>query len=81
MIDVGTVLCCLDVLFDGSCYRKRGGLFLGASLVSTDVKVLGYDEGIKLVLYGGKLLGTVLGNVYETILGLDFRTELVSLDG
>ena len=32
--------------------------------------MLGYDEGIKLGLSGGKVLGTIIGNVDEITLGL-----------
>ena len=51
------------------------------SLVSTDDKVVGSDEGIKLVLSDGNVIGTILINLYGIILGIDVGTELVSLDG
>ena len=52
---------------------------LGYSLVSTDGKVLGYDEGIKLGLFDGKVLGNILGNVDGITLVLDVGTDLGSL--
>ena len=55
------------------------GLLLGCSLVSTDVKVLGYDEGIKLWISYGKVFVTILVNLCVTILGIDVGTELGSL--
>ena len=60
---------------------KLEGLLIGGSLGSTDVKMIGSDEGIKLVLSGGKLLGTILGNVDGITLRLDVGTELGSLYG
>ena len=54
---------------------------LGGSLISTNGKVLGSDEGINLVLFDGEVIGTILGNVDRIILGLDFVTYLGSLDG
>ena len=47
----------------------------------TDGKVLGYNEGIKMVSSDGKVLGAVLGNVYGITLGIDVGTGLGSLDG
>ena len=47
---------------------------------STNGKVLGSDEGIKLRLYDTKGLGTILGNVDGITLGLDVGTDLGSLD-
>ena len=35
---------------------------IGDSLGSTDVKVLGSDDGIKLVYNSGEVIGTTLGN-------------------
>ena len=43
--------------------------------------MLGSDEVIKQVLFVGNVIGTILGNVYEIILGLDVGTELVPLYG
>ena len=51
-----------------------GGLLIGDSLGSTYGKVLRSDEGIKLILFDGKVLGTILGNGYGITVGLDFRT-------
>ena len=42
--------------------------------------MLGSDEGIKLVLYGGKMIGNKIGNVYGNTLGLDVGTDLGYLD-
>ena len=53
----------------------------GDSLGSTDGKVLGSYECIKLGLYDSKLLGTILLNVDGTTHGLDVGTELGSLGG
>ena len=43
--------------------------------------MLGSDEGIKLGLSGGKVLGTILGNVYVITLDIDIGTYLGYLDG
>ena len=43
--------------------------------------MLGYDEDIKMGSNNGKLLGTILGNVYGIKHGLDVRTDLGYLDG
>ena len=43
-LDIGTKLDCLDGSFDDSNEGNIAGLLLGESLVSTDVKVFGYDE-------------------------------------
>ena len=43
--------------------------------------MIGYDEGIKLVLSGGKVLDNILGNIYGTTVGFDVGTEIGSLDG
>ena len=43
--------------------------------------MLGSDEGIKLVSTNGKLLSTIIGNVYGITTGLDVGTELGYLDG
>ena len=53
---------------------------IGGSLGSTDGKVLGYDEVIKLASTDGKLLVTILGNVDGITLGIYIGTELSSLD-
>ena len=67
-IDAGTEMGSFDQSFDGSNVGKIDGLFIGDSLGSTDGKVHGSDEGIKLVLFGGKMLGTILDNVDGIIL-------------
>ena len=54
-------------------------MFVGA-LESPDSKVLGSIEGIKQVLSGGKVLDTILGNVYVITLEIDVGTELGFLD-
>ena len=43
--------------------------------------MIGSDEGIKLGLFGGKVISTILGNVDGIILGIDVGTELGSLYG
>ena len=74
----------LDGSFDGSNNGSNDVnievLLLGDSLESTDDKVLGSDEGINLILSDGKVIGTILVNEYGITLGLDFVTDLVSLD-
>ena len=42
--------------------------------------MLGSDEVIKMGIYDGKVIGTILGNVDIITLGLDIGTELGSLD-
>ena len=79
-MDVGTELVSLDGLFDGSNDGKLERLFLGDSLEYTDGKLIGSDEGIKLVSADDKVLGIILGNVDGIILGIDDRTDLRSLD-
>ena len=69
-----------DRSFDGSSYVKLEGLFLWDSLVSTDGKVLGSDEVIKLGSSDGNVLGTILGDVYGIIFGIDVGTYMGSLD-
>ena len=80
-IDCGTELGYLDGCFDGSNDGKLEGLFLGGSLGSTDGKVLGYDEGVKLVLSYGEFPVIILVNVDVITLGLDVGTNMGSLDG
>ena len=71
----------LDVSVDGSNDDKNERLLHGDSLGYTDIKVLGYYEVIKMGLYDGKVLVTILLNVYGITLGIDVGTELGSLDG
>ena len=80
-LDIGTELGSLDRFFDGSNYGKLGGLFLLGSLGSTHGKAIGSDKGIKMGSTAGKVLGIILGDVDVIALRIDFRTELVSLDG
>ena len=54
---------------------------LGVSLGSTAGKVLGSDEGIKLVSTYGKLLGVILIDLDIIKLGIGIGMELGSLDG
>ena len=56
-------------------------VFLLDSLGSTDGKVFGSEEGIKLVSIDGKVLGNILGNIYAITLGLDVGANMGSLDG
>ena len=53
---------------------------LGDSLGSTYGNVLGFYEGIKLGISGGKVIGTILRNVDGITLILDVGTEPGSLD-
>ena len=48
---------------------------------SKDGKVIGFDKDMNLGFYDGKVIDTILVNVYGITLGLDVGTELVSLDG
>ena len=43
--------------------------------------MLGYDEGRKLGLSSGKVIGAILVNIDITTLGLDIGTDLGSLYG
>ena len=52
---------------------------IGVSLISTDGKVLGYDEGIKLGSTYGKVYGPILVNVDLITPELDVGTYLGSL--
>ena len=73
-IDVRTYLGSLDGSFDGSNYGKLQVLLHGDSLGYNDGKFHGSDEGIKLGFTDVKVLGTILGNLYGIILGLDVGT-------
>ena len=55
-------------------------LLFGDSLVSTDVKVIGYNEGITLRCTDGNCFDTILGNVDGITLWLDVGTKLGTLD-
>ena len=70
----------LDESFSGSNDDKLDVLFLVDSRVYTDDKALSSDEGIKLGLSGGKVLGTILGNVNIITLGVDIVTYMSPLD-
>ena len=50
------------------------------SMVSSYGKVTGSDEGIKLGLFYGKFLSTILGNVDGITFGIYVGKELGSLD-
>ena len=80
-IDVGTELGYLYGSFGDSTDGNLEGLLLVGSLVSTDDKVLGFYEVVKLGLFDGEVIGTILGDVGGITLGIDVVTELVSLDG
>ena len=80
-VDVGTELEYLDGSFDGSNYSKLERMFLEDSLGYTDGKVIVSDEGIKLGSMDGQVLDTILGNVRGITLGLDVGRELGSLYG
>ena len=54
---------------------------LGGSLVSTDSKVIGSDEGIKLISTDVKVLRNIPGNVNGIKLVINVGTELGTLDG
>ena len=55
-IDIGTKLVFLYGSFDGSNDGKLGVLLIGDSLGFIDVKVIGSDEGIKLIFTDGKVI-------------------------
>ena len=55
-IDVGTDMGYLDGSFDGSNYGKIEEILLVDSLISTNVKVIGSNDDIKLRLFVGKVL-------------------------
>ena len=59
---------------------KLSSLFIGGSLGYNDGKVIDSNEGIKLGLSYGKVLVTILINVYVNKLGLDVGTEMGFLD-
>ena len=71
-LDVETKLVSLDGYFCGSNDGKLDRLFLEESLGSTDYKLLCSDEGKKLRSSRGKVLGTIIGNLYVITLGIDF---------
>ena len=50
-------------------------------MVSTDGKAPGCNEGIKLVLFYGKVFGTITVNLYVITFGVDVGTEMGSVDG
>ena len=80
-IDVVTEIRSFYGSFDGSNDVKLEFLLLVESLVSTDDKVLGSDEGIKLVISDGKVIGTIHGDLYGITLGVEIGTELGYLYG
>ena len=75
-IDVETDLGSLDGSFDRSNDSNIEGLLLGDSMGCTDGKVLGYNEGIRVVTTDSKVFVTIIGNVDVITLGLDVETEL-----
>ena len=80
-INIGTELRSIDGFFDVSNDGKLENLLLVESLGSSGGKVLSSDEDIKLGLYGGKIIGTIIKNVDGITLWIDVGTELCSLDG
>ena len=80
-LDVVTELGSLDGYFDGYNYVKIEVVLLGDSLVFTDDKVLGSNEGLKLVLSDSKLLVTILEYVYGITIELGIGKNLGSLYG
>ena len=59
----------LDGSLDGSNDGKLEGLLLGGSKGSTDCRVIGSDEGIKLGYTDNEVLVTIIGNLMESHLG------------
>ena len=80
-LDVGIELVSLDVSFDGCNDGNIEGLFPEESLVFTDGKVLGFCEGIKVILFDGKLIGNFIRNLDRFTLGFDVERDLGYLDG
>ena len=56
-------------------------MFVFGTLGYTDFKVIYSDEGIKLGSTDGKVLGTILGDVYVITPGFDVGIEVGYLDG
>ena len=79
-IVVGTDLGSLDGPFDGYNDVKLEGLLIGDSRVYNDGKVHGSDEGIKLGIYVGKVLGTIIVDLYGITLRMDVGTYLGSFN-
>ena len=76
-LDVGTDMgSFLDGLFDDSNNGNIEGLLIEDSLGSTDDKVLGSNEGIKLGSIDGKVLDAILGNVDVITVVVDVGTKL-----
>ena len=73
-LHVGTEMGSLDGSIGGSNYVNIEVLFLGYSMVYIDSKVLVSDEGIKLRISYGKVLGNILGNVDKITLCIDVVT-------
>ena len=70
----------LDEYFDGLNDGKIEGSFIGGSNGSTYDRVFGFDEGIKLELSHGIVLGTILVNIDGITFGVYVGTEIGSLD-
>ena len=77
----GADMVSLDGSFDGVDYGKLEVLFFGDLLRYNDGKFIGSDEGIKLVIYDGKVLGAILVNLDGVTLGIDVRTDQIYLYG
>ena len=75
-LEIEIELVSLDGSFDGSNNGILERLFLGDSLGYIYGKVLGSDEGIKVVSTDGKVLGTIPINADGITLGIDFGTDL-----
>ena len=80
-IDVETDLGSLYGCFDGNNDVKLNGLLTGDWLGYTNSEIIGSYSGVKLGLFYGNVIVTILVNVYGITLGLDVGTELGSLDG
>ena len=81
MLDFGTELGYLDGFFDVSNDGKLVVLSLGGLLISADGRVLVSDEVIKLGIFYGEVIGTIIGNLDGITLGLGVGKDLGSLDG
>ena len=80
-IYVRTELGSLNESFYGSNDDKLELSFIGDSLGSTNGKVIGSDEGIKLGLFHREVLDNIFVNIDGITLGIDVGTDLGYLDG
>ena len=80
-LNVVTDLGSLEGSFDGAYDVNLDKVLFEGLLGYTSGKLLGSDEGIKLVASGGEVVGTLMEDVYVTLLVLDVSSQLDYLDG